>query len=99
MTARAKAQETTIAEAAELRLATENVCLASMRTELDVVRTTCLLAEQEDGEKRTRHIQLAERALKSVLEIVKRVAPNQQDRRDIEEALHSIHQLGGRDFS
>ena len=98
MTARAKAQET-ITEVAELRLATENVFLASMRTELDVVRTTCLLAEQEDGEKRTRHIQLAERALKSVLEIVKRVAPNQQDRRDIEEALHSIHQLGGRDFS
>jgi len=98
MTARAKAQET-ITEAAELRLATENVFLASMRTELDVVRTTCLLAEQEDGEKRTRHIQLAERALKSVLEIVKRVAPNQQDRRDIEEALHGIRQLGGRDFS
>jgi len=98
MTARAKAQET-ITEAAELRLATENVFLASMRTELDVVRTTCLLAEHEDGEKRTRHIQLAEKALKSVLEIVKRVVPNQQDRRDIGEARLSIRQLGGRDFS
>src|SRR5215467_3964979 len=98
MTARAKAQET-ITEAAELRLATENVFLASMRTELDVVRTTCLIAEQEDGEKRTRHIQLAEKALKSVLEIVKRIVPNQQDRRDIEEARQSIRQLGGRDFS
>ena len=98
MAARAKAQET-IAEAAELRLATENVFLASMRTELDVVRTTCLIAEQEDGEKRTRHIQLAEKALKSVLEIVKRIVPNQQDRRDIEEARQSIRQLGGRDFS
>jgi len=97
MTARAKAQQT-IAEAAELRRAAENAFLASMRTELDVIGTTCLLAEEEGGEKRTRHIQLAEKALKSVLEIVKRVEPNQQDRRDIEEARHSIRQLGGRDF-
>ena len=97
MAGRAKASETI--DAAELRRAAEEAFLASMRTGLDVVRTTCSLAEREVGEKRTRHVQLAEKAFESTLAIVKRVEPNQQDRHDIEEARHGIRQLGGRDFS
>jgi len=58
-----------------------------MRTELDVVRTMCLLAKQEDGEERTHHIQQAEKAFESVLEIVERIETSPHDRRDIEEAL------------
>jgi len=98
MATRKKAQEV-IAEAAELRRASEDAFLASMRTELDVVRTMCVLATQEKGERRTHHVQQAEKAFESVLEIGKRVQPSPQDRHDIEEALQCIRQLGGRDFS
>ena len=91
--------EQTIAEAAELRRATEEVLWDSMRTELAVVRTMCILAEQEDGEKRTHHVQQAEKAFESVLEIARRGGPNHQDRDAIEEARNCIRRLGGRDFS
>jgi len=87
--------EQTIAEAGELRRATEEVLWDSMRTELAVVRTMCILAEQEDGEKRAHHLQQAEKAFASFLEIAKRVGPNQQDRDAIEEARQSIRRLGG----
>lgn len=97
MTTKVKAQET-IVEAAELRRAAEEAFLASMHTELDVVRTWCLLAEREDGEKRTHHIQQAEKAFEWALQIGRRIEPSPQDRRDIEEALQSIRQLSGRDF-
>jgi len=98
MTLREKAQEIR-AEAADLRRATEEVFLDSIRTELAVIRTMCILAQHEDGEKRAHHVQQAEKAFESVLEIARRVEPDQQDRNDIEEARHNICQLGGLDFS
>jgi len=96
MTLKEKTQQV-IAEAAELRRATEETFLDSLRTELAVVRTMCVLAEQEDGERHTHHIQQAEKAFESVLAIAKRVAPNHQDRDAIEEARHNIRRLGGCD--
>jgi len=98
MALREKARET-IAEAAELRRSAEEALLVSMHTELNIVDTLCLLAEQEDGEKRARHVQQAKKAFASVLEIAKRVGPNQQDRDAIEEARHCVCRLGGGDFS
>src|SRR5215469_14426688 len=93
MTLREKAQET-IAEAAELRRVTAEALLDIMRTEFAVVRTMCILAEQEDAEKCAHHLQQAEKAFERILEIAKRVGPNQQDRDDIEEARHNIRRLG-----
>jgi hypothetical protein len=95
---RERAQET-IAEAAEVRRATEDAFLFSMRTELVVVRTMCILAEQEDdGEERAHHIQQAEKAFASILDVAKRIDPNQQDRDAIEEARQNIRRVGGREF-
>ena len=70
-----------------------------MHAELAVVRTRCILAERADGEKRARHLQQAEKAFASILEIAKRVVPNQQDSDEIEEARRNIRRLGGRDFT
>jgi hypothetical protein len=70
-----------------------------MRTELAVVHTMCVLAEQEDGAERAHHVQQAEKAFASALEIAKRFGLNQSDRDAIEEARYSICRLGGRDFS
>src|SRR5215831_19991192 len=97
MALREKAQET-IAVAEELRRSVEEAFLASMHTELNVIGTLCLLAEQEDGEKRARHLKLAEKAFETILELASRVEPDTQNRHAIEEARHNIHQLGGRDF-
>ena len=82
-----------------LRAATEDAFLISLRTVLDFFRTMCLLAEQEDGAKRTHHLQQAEKAFEMVLHLASRVEPDRQDRNAIEEALHNIRRLGGRDFS
>jgi|SRR5262252_3480805 hypothetical protein len=98
MALREKAQET-IAEAAELRRTVEETFLVSMRTELDIIRTLCLLAEQEDGEKRARHVQLAEKAFETVLELASRVEADGLDQRAIEEARENIRRLCGHDFS
>ena len=98
MTDREKTRET-MAAAAELRRATEEVFVDSMRTELAVIRTMCTLAEPEEGEKRAHHVQQAEKAFASALEIAKRFGLNQSDRDAIEEARYSICRLGGRDFS
>ena len=98
MALREKAQET-IAEAAELRRTVEEAFLGSMHTELDIIRTLSLLAEQEDGEKRARHVQLAEKAFETVLELASRVEADGLDQRAIEEALENIRRLCGHDFS
>jgi hypothetical protein len=98
VTLRQKAQKA-IAEAAALRRATQEAFLDSIRTELAVIRTMCILAQQEDGEKRAHHVQQAEKAFATVLAIAKRVGPSQQDRDAIEDARHRIRRLGGRDFS
>jgi len=87
-----------MAAAAELRRATEEVFVDSMRTELAVIRTMCTLAEPEEGEKRAHHVQQAEKAFAAVLEIAKRVGPNQKDRDAIEEARQNIRRVGGHEF-
>ena len=93
MALREKARET-IAEAAELRRTVEDALLVSMQTELNVIETLCLLAEQEDGEKRVRHIQLAEQAFKAVLKLARLVESDRQYQRAIEQAWHNICRLG-----
>jgi len=95
---RKKVQETRT-QVAALRRATEDAFLISLRTVLDVICTMCLLAEQEDGAKRARHLQQAEKAFDVVLDVASRVKPDRQDRDAIEEARHNIRRLGGRDFS
>jgi hypothetical protein len=88
-----------MAEAVEVRRATEDAFLFSMRTELVVVRTMCILAEQEeDVEKRAHQIQQAEKAFASVLKVASQAEPNRGDHDAIEEARHNIRRLGGRDF-
>jgi hypothetical protein len=91
-------QEKALAAARELRRATEDILLACMRTELAVIRTLCFLAQQEDRERRAHRVTQAEALFELVLKNAKRVAPNQRDCCDIEEARHNIRQLGGRDF-
>ena len=97
MALREKARET-IAEAEELRRSVEEALLVSMHTELNIVGTLCLLAEQEDGEKRARHVHLAAKAFETVLELASRVEPDTQSRHAIEEARCNISQLGGHNF-
>ena len=93
-----KAQET-IPEVAELRRGAEAAFLVSMRTELDIIRTLCILAQQEGGVKRTHHLQHAEKAFEMVVHLASRVEPDRQDLDAIEEAHDDIRRLGGRDFS
>jgi hypothetical protein len=93
-----KAQQTT-AEAQEIRRETEEALLSSMRTELDIVSTVYLLAQQEDGERRARHVKMAETAMKSVLKLAERVELSRQERKQIEQAKQNIRELVGRDCS
>ena len=95
MKPRKKLQET-VAQA--LRAATENAFLTSLRTELDLIRTMCIFAEQEGGAKRVHHLQQAEKAFEMVLHFASRVEPDRQDLDAIEEAHDGIRRLGGRDF-
>ena len=69
--------------------------MGSLRTELDIVSTIYLLAHREDGERRARHLKMAETAMKSVLTLAERVELSRQERKQIEQA----RELGGRDFS
>src|SRR5215470_16092632 len=98
MTLWEKALQTT-AEARELRRETDEALLRSMRTELDIVSTIYLLAQQEDGERRARHVQMAETAMKSVLTLAECVELSRQERKQTEQAKQNIRELGGRDFS
>ena len=89
----------TLAQARDLRAATEDAFLTSLRAELGIIRTVCILAEREGGAERVHHLQLAEKAFEVVLDVGSRVEPNSRDHDAIKEAPHNIRRLGGRDFS
>src|SRR5215469_147068 len=84
-----KIQET-IAKAPDTQHETEAALVDSLRTELVVVRTLHTLAGQETGDVRSRHLQQAETAFKTVLKIRKRIALTQQDHDAVEQARRDI---------
>jgi len=84
-----KIQET-IAKARDTQHETEAALVDSLRTELVVVRTLHTLAGQETGDVRSRHLQQAETAFKTVLKIRKRIALTQQDHDAVEQARRDI---------
>jgi len=89
----------TLAVARKLRADTDDAFLTSLRTELAIVRSMCLLARQENGQRRTRHMKLAQTAFAMVLELAERVEPAQPVLDDIDQARRDILMLGARNFS
>jgi len=87
-----KAQEA-ILQAMKLRRETEGVLLSALRASLTAVGTMCMLAEQEIGEARARHLEEAENGLQMVVKMAKGIRLTQRDRDTLEQARRDVLSL------
>ena len=87
-----KAQQVNL-QARDLRCETEDVLLAALRTALLAVGTMCMLAEDETGEERARHLQKAENGLQAVVKMAQGIRLNRQDRHALEQARRDVLSL------
>jgi imidazoleglycerol phosphate dehydratase HisB len=77
----------------ELKRDTDDVLMTSLRAELAIARTLCMLARQENGNERFHHVEQAKKALDMAIELARRVTPGKQERDEIEEAHREVVSL------
>jgi len=80
----------TVRSSMELRRETNDLFMTSLRTELAIVRTLCLLARQEKGKKRFHHVEQARAAFDMALELAWRLSPGRQERDEIEAVRRDV---------
>jgi len=78
----------------ELKRETDDALMTSLRAELAIIRTLCMLARQESGNEQSHHVEQAKRALRTVLKLAKQVRPGKQQRDEIEEVRRDILSVG-----
>lgn len=74
----------------QLKRGSEDALITALRSELTIVRTLCLLARQENGNKRSYHLEQAKKELDTAIELASRFKPGKRERDEVEEVRQDL---------